>query len=209
MVCNYTWFIAAVIQGLRDRVYPLPLFCTFFWLAGDASMVWRYDLWFNVINHWYVKLFWAALVLTVCCELVFCWMILRFGRQELLPSWSKAGFNALMVAGLVGMVVLWSFVKYLIGDELYISYFHLANIAGPPFAASLLIRRRSRAGTTPLIWIAYALMVGSWSVACTLWFGPPFNSPLFVSVYALCTASAIAMAVAVAHSHPAPVAEKV
>lgn len=205
MICNYTWFFAAVRQGLRDRVFPIPVFCTFFWLAGDASMVWRYELWFTVFNHWYVKLFWAALVFTVGCELVFCWMILRFGRKELLPTWSQAQFSMLMIAGFAGTVILWSFVKYLIGDDLYISYFHLANIAGPPLAASMMIRRRSTAGTTPLIWTAYALMVGSWSLACTLWFGHPFGSPLLVSVYVLCTASAVAMAVAVTRARRAAV----
>jgi hypothetical protein len=206
MICNYTWFFAAVRQGLRDRVFPIPVFCIFFWLAGDASMVWRYQLWFTVFNHWYVKLFWAALLVTVCCELVFFWMILRFGRKELLPSWTQAQFSALMIAGFASTVVLWSFVKYLIGDDLYISYFHLANIVGPPFAASLMIRRRSTAGTTALIWIAYTLMVGSWFVACALWFGPPFDSALFISIYVLCTASAAAMALAVARAGRAAVA---
>ena len=41
MLCNYTWFIAAVRRGLRDRVVPIPVFCVLFWLAGDASMVLR------------------------------------------------------------------------------------------------------------------------------------------------------------------------
>jgi hypothetical protein len=87
-------------------------------------------------------------------------MILRFGRKELLPSWSQGQFNALMIAGFAGTVVLWSFVKYLIGDDLYISYFHLANIAGPPFAASLMIRRRSVESVSPLA--ARTAVTDSW-----------------------------------------------
>src|ERR1700730_19346401 len=90
MLCNYTWFIAAVRQGFRDRVFPIPMFCTFFWLAGHGSMVLRYDQWFNVYRHWYVELFWLALVFTVVCELVFLYMTLRFGREELLPGATPA-----------------------------------------------------------------------------------------------------------------------
>jgi hypothetical protein len=197
MLCNYTWFIAAVRQGFRDRVFPIPVFCTFFWLAGDASMVMRYDLWFNVYDHWYVKLFWLALVFTVLCELVFLYMTLRFGREELLPSWTPTQFRLLVFSGLIVTVVTWSFVKVHLRDDLYISYFHLANMAGPPFAAALLVRRRSRAGTTPLIWGAYTVMVASWFLACALWFGSPFDSTMCIVFYCVCTASAAAMTVAV------------
>ena len=197
MVCNYTWFIAAVRQGLRDQVYPIPVFCTLFWLAGDGSMVLRYDLWFNVYNHWYMKLFWSALVLTVACELVFLYMTLRFGRKELAPSLSEGAFRLLVTAGVVVAMIIWDFVKTLIGDDLYITYFHLANMAGPVFAAPLLFRRGSRAGTTPLIWAAYTLMVVCWFTACALWFDGPFASPKFLLFYAVCTVSSAAMTVAV------------
>jgi hypothetical protein len=202
MLCNYIWFIAAVRQGFRDRVYPVSLFCTLFWLAGDSSMVYRYDLWFNVYNHWYVKLFWAALVATVICELIFLTMTLRFGRAELAPRWTQSQFAGVVLAGLLASVVTWEFVKYLIGDPLYITYFHLANMAGPLLGAALLLRRQSRAGTMPLIWGAYAVMVSCWFLAAALWFGPPFASPLFISFYVVCTGAAIAMMLMVRQMPP-------
>jgi hypothetical protein len=189
MVCNYTWFFAAVLRGFRDRVYPIPIFCTLFWLVGDGSMVMRYDLWFNGYGHWYVELFWLALVFTVACELVFLYMTLRFGREELMPSATPLQFRAVVLGGLVVMAVTWVFLKAHLGDDLYISYFHLANMAGPPFAAALLIRRRSLAGTRPLIWGAYTVMVASWFIANALWFGAPFDSPMFLVFYAVCTAA--------------------
>ncbi len=202
MIFNYTWFIAAWRQGLRDRTYPVPLFCTLFWLVGDGSVVLNYDLWFNVYDHWYVKLFWAALVLTVLCELVFIYLTLRFGRAELVPSWTQGQFVALVLAGLVLMIVTWSVVKRAIGDELFITYFHLANMAGPAFGAALMLRRRSRAGTAPLVWDAYTVMVACWFLACALWFGPPFASPQMILFYAACTATAAAMAIAVRRMPP-------
>jgi hypothetical protein len=197
MICNYTWFFAAVRQGFRDRVFPIPIFCTYFWLAGDGSMVLRYNEWFHVYDHWYLKLFWLALCFTVLCELVFLYMTLRFGKDELAPNWSQAQFNVVILSGFIVTAVTWSFVKAHMGDDLYISYFHLANMAGPPFAAALLIRRRSRAGTSTLIWSAYTLMVASWFTACDLWFGPPFDSTIFVLFYIVCTLAAAGMIVAV------------
>ena len=197
MICNYTWFFAAVRQGFRDRVVPVPVFCTLFWLAGDASMVMRYDLWFNVYDHWYLKLFWLALVFTVACELVFLYMTLRLGRKELAPGLSQPQFTILVLCGLAVMWVGWEMVKDLIGDPLYINYFHLANLVGPAMAAAQIFRRGNRAGTSPLIWWAYTAMVASWFIACALWFGGPFASAGFIVVYVVCTSAAAAGAVTV------------
>jgi hypothetical protein len=193
MACNYAWFFAAVVQGFRDKVVPIPVFCTLFWLVGDGSMVARYDLWFNVIDHWYVKLFWVALVFTVLTELVFLYMTLRFGRRELAPTLTRSQFALLVLAGLGAMWVAWELVKSLIDDRLYIDYFHLANLAGPVFAAAQVLRRGSRAGTTPFIWAAYTLMVASWFVACALWFDGPFATTGYLMFYVVCTACALAM----------------
>jgi hypothetical protein len=193
MACNYTWFIAAVRQGLRDETVPIPIFCTLFWLAGDASMVARYERWFVEIDHWYVKLFWAALVLTVINELVFLWLTLRFGRREFAPRLTQPQFTALVLAWLATMVVGFELVKSWIGDPLYINYFHLANLLGPPFAAAMVVRRGTRAGTSPLIWGAYTMMVASWFTATALWFGDAFTSTGHFALYAVSTASAAAM----------------
>ena len=197
MVCNYTWFFAAVRQGFRDQAVPIPIFCTLFWLAGDGSMVLQYHLWFDVYRHWYVELFWGALCLTVSFELTFLYMTLRFGRRELTPGWSQNQFTALIMSGVLVAWVVWLFVKSELNDELYIGYFHLANMAGPLFAAPQLLHRRSRAGTTPLIWGAYTLMVLSWFTACALWFGEPFASPGYLLFYATCTLASAAMTIAV------------
>jgi hypothetical protein len=209
MICNYAWFFAAVRQGYRDQVVPIPVFCTLFWLAGDSSMVLRYDLWFNVIDHWYVKLFWLALVFTVATELVFLHMTLRFGRKEFAPKMSQAQFTMLVLAGVAVVWMTWELVKRLIGDTLYIDYFHLANLAGPAFGAAMVARRGTRAGTTPFIWGAYALMLASWFVACALWFDGPFAEPQYLVVYTVCTLAAlVVMFMVMRMPAPAPAAAR-
>ena len=66
MIFNYIWFVLAVLRGFRDRVYPIPIFSTLFWLCGDGSGVLSYDLYFNVYHHWYLELFWIALIAAAC-----------------------------------------------------------------------------------------------------------------------------------------------
>lgn len=206
MICNYTWFFAAVRQGFKDQTVPIPIFCTLFWLAGDASMVLRYDLWFHVINHWYVKLFWLALVFTVATELVFLYMTLRFGQKEYAPNLSQRQFSVLTLAGLLFVAATWSLLKQLIDDPLYIDYFHLANFVGPSFGMAMVMRRGTRAGTTPFIWAAYALMLIFWFTACALWYGAPFAEPRYLVLYGLTVAAAVLLAVMVSRM-PAPGAQ--
>ncbi|MET0545772.1 MAG: hypothetical protein ABWZ40_05645 [Caulobacterales bacterium] len=193
MILNYTWFFAAVLRGFRDQTVPIPVFCTLFWLCGDGSMVLRYDHWFNDIGHWYVKLFWLALVFTVACELVFLYMTLRFGRKEMAPSLTQPQFVAVVLGGLVTMAIAWELIKSLMGDELYINYFHLANLVGPVTGAAMVLRRGTQAGTSTLIWGAYTGMVACWVTACALGYGPVFATPLFIALYVVCTLSAAAV----------------
>ncbi len=77
-----------------------------FWFAHDLSFVYHFDIWFNQIDHWYVKLFWAALVLTVIFETIYLVQVLQYGKAELLPRAGQAQFAALVVAGQVGACVL-------------------------------------------------------------------------------------------------------
>jgi hypothetical protein len=79
------------------------------------------------------------------------------------------------------MAVVWGFTKQILNEDLFINYFSYANMAGPAFAISMILRRRSRAGTSPLIWITYTLMTMCWFAATALWFGKPFGSPLYLA----------------------------
>ncbi|MDT7640962.1 MAG: hypothetical protein QOC83_5250, partial [Pseudonocardiales bacterium] len=58
MIGNYIFFIEAFRVARRDKIVTIPIFCTMFWFAHDLSFVYRFDDWFNKIDHWYVKLFW-------------------------------------------------------------------------------------------------------------------------------------------------------
>jgi hypothetical protein len=175
MLCNYTWFFASYVIARREKVYSIPIFCTLFWFAGDGSFVARYDTWFHTYHHWYVELFWVALVFTVTFEVAYIVQAIQYGRKELLPSSTPRQFGALMVAGAAAAVIVWNFLNHSMGDPIAIAYFSAANTALPLMYVGILMRRRSSAGTAPIVWWAYLGMITFWFLAITLFFGPEFR----------------------------------
>ena len=194
MIFNYIWFVLAVVKGFRDRVYPIPIFSTLFWLCGDGSGVLSYDLYFNVYHHWYLELFWIALIFTVSFEILFIWMTFKFGKDELSLGENRLVFPASLVAAAVIFVTSWAYLRPILNDDLNIIYFNLANMAGPIAYAGLLARRRSTAGTSSWIWIFYTLMLTSWYAAQALYFGPEFRSPQMLAFFAVNIVSAALLA---------------
>ena len=194
MIFNYIWFALAAIRGFRDRVFPVPIFSTLFWLCGDGTGVLRYGMYFHTYHHWYLELFWCALVFTVSFEILFIYMTLKFGREEFAPGMSKPNFALLIGAGAAIFVATWNYMLTFLHDDLNIIYFNLANMAGPIAYAGVLARRRSIAGTSSWVWIFYALMLVSWYFAQAMYFGPEFRTPVMLAFFAVNIASAIAMA---------------
>jgi hypothetical protein len=197
MLCNYTWFFASYVIARREKVYSIPIFCTLFWFAGDGSFVARYDTWFHTYHHWYVELFWVALVFTVTFEVAYIVQAIQYGRKELLPSSTPRQFGALMVAGAAAAVIVWNFLNHSMGDPIAIAYFSAANTALPLMYVGILMRRRSSAGTAPIVWWAYLGMITFWFLAITLFFGPEFRSFWYLAMWAVCTVGGIGVLVAV------------
>lgn len=207
MIGNYIFFIEAFRVARRDKIVTIPIFCTMFWFAHDLSFVYRYDIWFNQIDHWYVKLFWAALVLTVIFETVYLAQVLQYGRRELLPRASQAQFAALVVAGVIGACVCWEAVKYALDDPIYAASFGIANLSYPLMGTALAVRRRSMAGQTPIIWVGYLILVVCWAGANTLWFGDAFRSTQWVLLDLCCLLGGLGLLYA-SIRWPAPVSEQ-
>jgi hypothetical protein len=197
MVFNYIWFLAAYVIAWREKVYSIPIFCTLFWFAGDASFVARYDTWFNTYHHWYVELFWGALLFTVMFEVAYIVQAIQYARKELLPSSSPRQFAVLMVAGAAAAVIVWNFLQHSMGDPIAIAYFCIANTALPLMYVGILMRRRSSAGTAPVVWWGYLGMITCWFLAVALFFGPQFRSFWYLALWAVCTVGGVGVLVAV------------
>ena len=207
MIGNYIFFIEAFRVARRDKIVTIPIFCTMFWFAHDLSFVYRYDIWFNQIDHWYVKLFWGALVLTVAFETVYLVQVLQYGKAELLPGASQAQFAALVIAGQIGACVCWEAVKFVLDDPVYAGSFGIANLSYVLMGTALAVRRRSMFGQTPIIWIGYLILAVCWAGANTLWFGDAFRSTQWLLLDACCIIGGIGLLYASVR-WPAPARER-
>lgn len=194
MAFNYTWFVLAALRGARDQAYPIPLFSTLFWLCGDGTGILRYDLYFHVYAHWYLKLFWCALLLTVTFEILFLYQTFKYGRRELALQMNRFAFGAMLLFAAITFATVWNYLLGALSDDLNVIYFNLANMAGPIAGASMILRRRSIAGTSSLIWIFYVLMLVSWYGAQVLYFGAPFRQLPSLLFFAVNITGAVALA---------------
>jgi hypothetical protein len=194
MMFNYGWFFAALRVARRDRRYSVPVFCTMFWLVGDSSFLWHFHTWFNTYKNWYTELFWVALIFTCLFEVAFTIQLIQYGRDELAPGWTQRQFAALVLGGVGVAIVWWSLVRHVLNDPLWIIYFDFANFVGPFFGAALVLRRKTRAGQTPMIWWCYAAMSACWYIAQGFWFGPSFQSDEYSFLAAFCVVAAAGLA---------------
>jgi hypothetical protein len=193
MLANYTLFIESFRVSRRLKMVTMPVFCTLFWLVHDASYVIQYDRWFHGYDHWYTKLFWVALVLTVAWELAFTAQLVAYGREELAPFLSRRQW----VGAVAGAVMLsggtWAALKAYISDDLYVWTFGVALIAYPIFGLATMARRRSVRGFTPLQPAALTVMCLTWFTASIGWFGPEFRTWPWLLLAALSVGSAAFM----------------
>lgn len=182
LIFQTIFMIAAARLSAREQVITIPLFCTFFWFAHDLGCVVRFNDWFNVFDHWFLKLFWVGLLSAVLIELVFFAQAIRYGRKELLPNWSSRSFTALIAAGALSAIVSWEYLRSFMIDPLYQAGAALTMLPMPVTAAVLAIRRRSLVGQTVLIWGTYTGMAVAWWATVLAFFGPGFRSWQFLCV---------------------------
>jgi hypothetical protein len=135
--------------------------------------------------------------LTVTFEVAYIVQAIQYARKELLPSATTGQFAALILAGAVVAVIVWNFFNHLMNDPIAIAYFSIANTALPLMYIGILMRRRSSAGTAPIVWWGYLGMINFWFVALTLFFGPEFRSIWYLGLWAVCVVAGVGVLVAV------------
>jgi hypothetical protein len=176
MVCQTVWLVECIRLARRQRVYTMPLFCTFFWFAHDTGCVARFHEWFFVYDHWFMKCFWVGLLTAVILELVFFYQVVRYGRDEILPGISTRTFVVGLVVVQLASSATWELFKYIVNDPLYQFSPLLTQISYPFFGAAMLLRRRSAMGQNVIMWGGYSVMAVVWVVTTGLWYGPAFRT---------------------------------
>jgi hypothetical protein len=181
LVGNYIFWIENLRLGFRNQTYSMPVGCLLFFLPHDATFVAMYSHWFHDIDHWFPKLWWFGLCVTVGMELTFLFMLLKYGRKELAPTASQKMFSAIILLGLILCTVAWLVVKSTMNDELFLIIFGVTIFWCAPFNLGLMMRRQSSVGQSQLAWFGYLLMPLFYWPA-TLMLSPGFHSPLWLAL---------------------------
>lgn len=159
VIAAFLYFIIALRMAIRQRVYVVPFIGSALFLWHDLTFVLMFDKWFNLYDHWWLKMWWFALVGTVFLELVMLYQVFRYGHRELWPNLSRSAFGWMIVAGTIGIGALWALVKASIGDELFFITFAITAVFSVPFHTGLMSRRRSRAGQSIVMEASTVVMI--------------------------------------------------
>lgn len=196
---NAVYYFESLRLGFRERTYTMPLAGLYFFIPHDMSYVLLCHQWFAVYDHWFLKLFWGALVLTSISAWVFLWQFLRYGQREWMPGVSRAMFVALTLGGLVLSTGVWIAVKSVLHDELYLFAFGLTAFWCAPFGMALMLRRGTRVAQSLTMWIGYTAIPVFFWLAAALYLGPLFRSPGWLAMGAAAALWGIANILLVKH----------
>ncbi|MVU80825.1 hypothetical protein GPX89_26670 [Nocardia sp. ET3-3] len=193
MLGNYIWFFAALKVAKAHRTYPIPVFLTFFWFAHDSSFVARYDTWFNHFDHWFPKLFWVLLIVTVAFEIAFIVQTLKYAKDELAPTLSVWQYRVGLLGGCAAMFVAWTWLKQSMDDPIYLGIFALTVLSYPGIAIMSVLRRGNRRGMSLSMCGGFLMMTVCYFAASTLFFGRDFQTWTYILVGFTSLAMALVM----------------
>jgi len=174
IVAMWVFFAEAARMGRRDRVYPMALWMTALWWPHDGSYLLHFHDWFSRYHHWFMELFWFAIIVTFLAECVFFVQTVQYGRDELSPGRSQAEHAVRMVGALAAGVISWALLKGALVDKLYLLSFMGTLLWGGPSSSALLGRRPDGRGQSVLEWIAFSVMTVCYSIASIFFFGGGF-----------------------------------
>lgn len=204
LVCNVIWFVLGLIAGERDRAYSTALLAVCVFLPNDAGYVYRYQNWFEDRDHWFPQLFWVALCAMVIFELLFLRQILRYGHKELLPWLTRTQFQAVVLLAVATSFVGYEMAKQTLADPLYLGAFHVLILLSPVLGAGLLTRRRTSAGQSVSMWLAFTGMAALWLIGSTIGLGDDMHDGLWIATGATSVAWGLGLAYLISRA-PAPI----
>ena len=202
MVLQNIAMVMAVVMTRREGWISIPLPCTVLWFAHDLGVVARFDTWFNVYDHWFLKLFWLGLLTALILELVFFAQAIQVGRAEYLPKGTQAQWTALVIGGATAFVVVWEYMLVVWDDPLYQAAPAITLFLLPLATTALLLRRRSAVAQSPVIYGCFATMVVLWWGVTVGFYGGNFRSWQYILTGVLAFLMLVGVTVAVARMRP-------
>lgn len=182
LIGNAVYYFEALRLGFRERTYTMPLCGLYFFIPHDMHFVLLWEKWFVEYDHWFLKLFWIALVFTAASAWVFLFQFLRYGQREWMPHASRATFVSLVLGGLVLSTGVWLALKEMLNDELFLFAFGLTAFWCAPFGMGLMLRRGTRIAQSVPMWLGYTAIPVFYWLAAALYLGPYFQSPAWLAM---------------------------
>lgn len=182
LVGNAIFYFEALRLGFRERTYTMPLCGLYFFIPHDMTFVLLWEKWFVEYDHWFLKLFWIALVFTALAAWVFLFQFLRYGQRECMPQVSRVTFVVLVLGGLVLSTGVWLALKSVLNDELFLFAFGLTAFWCAPFGMALMLRRGTRKAQSTLMWLGYVAIPLFYWPATAIYLGPYFQSPTWLAL---------------------------
>lgn len=168
LIGNYIYWIQSLRAGFKHQVHTMPIGCLLFFLPHDATFVAYFGKWFVEYDHWFLKLWWCGLCVTVVMELVFLYLILKYARRSLMPQVSNGLFAAIILGGLAAVTVAWLVMKSTMNDEFFLIIFGITIFWCAPFTFGMMTLRRSAIGQPVSAWVGFLLMPLAYWPALTL-----------------------------------------
>ncbi len=159
VVAVFVYFYIAVAMAIRQQVYVVPFVGAAVFLWHDFTFVTMWHQWFVVYNHWWVKMWWFALVGSVGFEAFLIYQIIRYGRKELFLNISQQAFTVLVLLGTLGVGAGWLLIKTSLGDPLFFITFVITAVWSVPFHTALMAKRQSRAGQSVVMEASTVVMI--------------------------------------------------
>lgn len=189
---NAVYYYECLRLGIVQKTYGMPLVGLFFFIPHDLSYVLLWRKWFVEYDHWFLKLFWAGLVVTSVAACAFLWQAIRNGHRELLPQLTRGAFTALVLAGLLAGTGAWWSVKSVLDDELFLFAFGFTAFWCAPFGMGLMLRRGSTLGNSARMWAGYTAIPVFYWLATMLYLPDAFRSPPWIALGAISTLCGLA-----------------
>lgn len=205
IVAMWVFFVEAARMSRRDRVAPMALWMTVLWWPHDGNYLVNFDDWFHVYDHWFMQLFWFAIIVTFLSETTYVVQTILYGRDELSPGQSQRMHTVRVLGALAAGTISWALLKGALDDPLFLLSFMGTLLWGLPSSMALLTRRRSAVGQSLLEWQAFSVMTFCYSIASIGFFGGDFfHSWQYVGI---CSAACI-WSLAVVHQLKAAGAQR-
>jgi hypothetical protein len=177
--------VEAVRLGRRDRIPAVPAVTTAFLFAHDFTFALRYSTWFDVVDHWYFKVFWVGMLGAVCVEVVLIVQFIRYGHRYIAPGMTRTTFaSAYLVMQVATFVILW-WVQSVLEDPLTLVTLAATSIVTVVPLVPWIISRGNASGQSMVFAVAGLIGPGSLGMLLLPALHPGFGTAVYYAVIAV------------------------